>query len=197
MIHAASPEVLPNAVRSSPVASGVPAGGAAVSNREPGGFSGGCVGSLILSGLCLIAAFSTPGYLIGAIAFGAYGYHLYTGGRDFTGEMADGRRRARAWIGWSVFALVAISIGVSYPAAFVIAVPAALYAMYLFAGGRDVTREAYDGTPRSVVWLYYAIISVVGLIVGFSHPGGFLVAIAAGGYSFYVYQGGRWILWIW
>jgi hypothetical protein len=162
-----------------------------------GGFTAPCVVCLVLAGLCLVGAFSSPALLLGAAAFGGYAYYLYRGGRDFSGETADGRTRARAWIAWAVIAVVAAAVGFSLPLAFLVALLAAGYAVYLFSGGRDIVRQGHDGRQRSAVWLYYAAIATGAGVIGFAHPGSFLVALAAGAYSTYLYRGGRWVLWIW
>jgi hypothetical protein len=151
----------------------------------------------ILAALCVIAAFSSPGMLVAAVAFGGYGYHLYNGGRELIGKMADGRTRARAWIVWALIAAIAVSAGFSSPACFVIALGAAGYAFHLFRGGRDLVRERNDGTTRSAIWLYYAVIALIAAALGLKHPATLVVVLPAGAYSVYLFRGGRWVLWIW
>jgi hypothetical protein len=50
---------------------------------------------------------------------------------------------------------------------------------------------------RSYVFIYWAIIAIICLVVGvMTAPWLILVAIGAGAYSFYIYRGGRWVFWI-
>jgi hypothetical protein len=52
--------------------------------------------------------------------------------------------------------------------------------------------------PRhSKAWFYYAIIAMLSVIAGFSHPAMFLFAIACALYSRYIFRGGSIVLWIW
>ena len=50
---------------------------------------------------------------------------------------------------------------------------------------------------RSIAWIYYALLALVGVIAGFQAPAAFLVALACGAYSAYLFRGGRFVLWIW
>jgi hypothetical protein len=150
-----------------------------------------------LASLCLIAAFSSPGALVGVAVFGGYAYYLYSGGRDISGQMPDGTARARTWLIWAFVATCAAIGGFSEPIAFLVALPAGLYAAYLFRGGRDMIRSGHDGTRRSAAWLYYLLIALVAAGLGLSHPAVFVIALGAGAYSLYLYRGGRWVLWIW
>ncbi len=151
----------------------------------------------ILAILCLIASFSKPESLLGVALFGGYAVHLYRGGRDFTGVMADGRSRTRAWLAWASIGCVALIVGFTWAPALAIAAAAAGYSAYLFTGGRDMTRESSTGVRRSVVWLYYAAIAVLATILGFTYAPSFVAAAVAATYSIYLYRGGRWVLWIW
>ena len=160
--------------------------------RTPGW--GWCAG---IAGFSLFAAFSEPVSLVYAVIAGGYGYHLYNGGRDFTGYMADGRRRSRAWLIWAAIALTMLIAGFTYPACLLVALVTGGYAAYLFSGGRDVTREAGDGSGRSIAWMYYAAITCVAAVIGFSAPIVFVVAAVTGMYTVYLFQGGRWVLWFW
>jgi hypothetical protein len=53
------------------------------------------------------------------------------------------------------------------------------------------------GQRRSAAWIYYAVIAVGALILGFQHPAFLLVAIIAGLYSTYLFRGGRFVIWFW
>ena len=53
------------------------------------------------------------------------------------------------------------------------------------------------GQRRSAAWIYYALIAVGALILGFQHPAFVLVAILAGLYSTYLFRGGRFVIWFW
>lgn len=53
------------------------------------------------------------------------------------------------------------------------------------------------GHRRSAAWIYYALIAVGALILGFHHPVFLLVAILAGLYSTYLFRGGRFVVWFW
>jgi hypothetical protein len=152
---------------------------------------------IILAILSLIASFSKPESLLGVALFGGYAFHLYRGGRDFTGVMADGRSRSRAWLAWASIGGVALIAGFTWAPALAVAAAAGGYAAYLFTGGRDMTRESSTGMQRSVVWLYYATIAVLATIFGFTYAPSFIAATVAATYSVYLYRGGRWVLWIW
>ena len=122
---------------------------------------------------------------------------LSAGQYVYMGVAADRPARTRAWVAWAIIAGLAAIVGFSSPLAFLLAVPAGAYAVHLFGGGRDVIRQGHDGTRRSAIWLYWAAIAAVAFIVGFAHPAGFLIALAAGAYTTYLYRGGRWVFWIW
>lgn len=162
-----------------------------------GGFTQPCVVSLLLAGFALLSSFSNPLSLIAVLVFGGYALYLYSGGRDISGVMPDGSPRARAWLAWAAVALITFLSGFTQPVAFLVALGTGAYAAYLFAGGRDVTREGIDGTTRSVAWLYWAGITVFFALFGFSHPAGLAIAAVTGLYSTYLFRGGRWVLWIW
>lgn len=53
------------------------------------------------------------------------------------------------------------------------------------------------GQRRSAAWIYYALIALGGLILGFQHPAFLLVAAIAGLYSTYLFRGGRFVIWFW
>jgi hypothetical protein len=152
---------------------------------------------IVLAGVFLIASFSQPTCLLAVMFFGAYAYYLYRGGRDFTADMGEGRVRARAWLIWGGIGTVALITGFTWTPALLIAGVAGGYAIYLFTGGRDVTRESKHGIKRSAVWLYYFGIAVLATCLGFTHPASFVVAAVAAAYSAYLYRGGRWVFWIW
>ena len=58
-----------------------------------------------------------------------------------------------------------------------------------------------DITPhtrrRSKAWIYYALLAICAVIVGFSQPTTFLVAIGCALYSRYIYRGGSIVVWLW
>jgi hypothetical protein len=56
---------------------------------------------------------------------------------------------------------------------------------------------ARGGRKRSRAWVYYAIIAVLGVVAAFSHPVTLLVTLIAGLYAYYLYQGGRVVIWFW
>ena len=58
-------------------------------------------------------------------------------------------------------------------------------------------RRTADGRRRSVAWIYYALIALALVVAGFSAPVSFLLALAIGAYSVYLFRGGRFVLWIW
>jgi hypothetical protein len=50
---------------------------------------------------------------------------------------------------------------------------------------------------RSKAWVYYAVIAVGCFLGGFAHPIGFLGALLAGAYAYYLHQGGTVVIWFW
>ena len=50
---------------------------------------------------------------------------------------------------------------------------------------------------RSKAWIYYALIALLAVSAGFSHPAMFLVAIASALYSRYIHRGGAVVIWLW
>lgn len=66
-------------------------------------------------------------------------------------------------------------------------------------GPRGSLRSTADGRRRSVAWVYYAVLSVIGFFLAITTgtPGVLLPAILAGLYSVYLFRGGRFVLWIW
>jgi hypothetical protein len=52
---------------------------------------------------------------------------------------------------------------------------------------------------RSVAWIYYTILAVLGLIfaVSKSQPGGLLISALCAAYATYLFRGGRFVIWIW
>jgi hypothetical protein len=48
-----------------------------------------------------------------------------------------------------------------------------------------------------VAWIYYALIAIGALILGFQHPVFLLAAIIAGLYSTYLFRGGSFVIWFW
>lgn len=60
-------------------------------------------------------------------------------------------------------------------------------------------RTTADGRRRSVAWIYYAVLSVLALIVGVSSAGFAMVlgALLLAAYAVYLFRGGRFVLWVW
>lgn len=58
-------------------------------------------------------------------------------------------------------------------------------------------RTTADGRRRSLAWVYYSIITTLLVIGGFVAPVLFLCAVPAGLYAYYLFRGGRFVLWIW
>jgi hypothetical protein len=59
-------------------------------------------------------------------------------------------------------------------------------------------RQTADGHRRSVAWVYYAIITALLVVAGFSGVISALpCALATAAYSQYLFRGGRFVLWIW
>ena len=59
-------------------------------------------------------------------------------------------------------------------------------------------RTTAQGRKRSVAWVYYMIITVLLIIVAVSTSAGALGGAAITGlYSFYLFRGGRFVLWLW
>jgi hypothetical protein len=53
-------------------------------------------------------------------------------------------------------------------------------------------------TARSKAWVYYAILAILSLISVFTgHAVGLVGVLLFGGYSTYIYRGGRIIFWFW
>lgn len=53
------------------------------------------------------------------------------------------------------------------------------------------------GRKRSIVWLYWAVITVLLVVGGVSHPLSLLLAVGTGFYTRYLYRGGSFVFWIW
>ncbi len=59
-------------------------------------------------------------------------------------------------------------------------------------------RRTPDGRKRSVAWIYYSIITIVLLAGGFAGiAAGFAFALVTAAYTYYLFRGGRFVLWIW
>ncbi|HEY5178826.1 MAG TPA: hypothetical protein VIJ07_03470 [Dermatophilaceae bacterium] len=58
---------------------------------------------------------------------------------------------------------------------------------------------AASGRRRSVAWVYYAIIAILGVVIAFStgQMGMLLLALLGAAYSTYIFRGGRIVVWIW
>jgi hypothetical protein len=50
---------------------------------------------------------------------------------------------------------------------------------------------------RSIAWVYYAILALVGVFASFTAPGVLVLTLACAAYSAYLFRGGRFVLWIW
>lgn len=50
---------------------------------------------------------------------------------------------------------------------------------------------------RSVAWIYYAVLTILAVIAGFSKPEAFLAVVPLGAYSRYLYRGGSVVIWFW
>jgi hypothetical protein len=90
----------------------------------------------LFAGLCLYGSFTNPAMLIGVAVFGAYTYHLYSGGREFLRECRDGTSRSIAWVYWAAITAGAIALGFRQPSAWLVALGTGAYTIYLFRGGR-------------------------------------------------------------
>ena len=57
----------------------------------------------------------------------------------------------------------------------------------------------HPGRRRSVAWVYYTILAVLGPIFTISqgHPSGLVVTALCGAYATYLFRGGRFVIWIW
>ena len=56
-----------------------------------------------------------------------------------------------------------------------------------------------SGRRRSVAWVYYAIIAILGVVSAFStgQTGILPPALLCAAYSTYIFRGGRFVVWIW
>lgn len=57
--------------------------------------------------------------------------------------------------------------------------------------------HATTARKRSIVWIYWAAITALLVVSGFTHPMGFLTAVATGLYTRYLYRGGSLVFWVW
>jgi hypothetical protein len=63
---------------------------------------------------------------------------------------------------------------------------------------QGVVTPQHRGRRRSKAWIYYAILAVCSLITVFTgKPIGLLGTLLCGAYSYYIYQGGRIVIWFW
>jgi hypothetical protein len=92
----------------------------------------------ILSGMSLLAAFSTPWSLLWGIPFGVYAFYLHQGGSVILWSSLKPRVRSRAWIYYSIIAIGGLIAAFSHPITLLVAVIAGAYATYLYRGGRWV-----------------------------------------------------------
>jgi hypothetical protein len=59
---------------------------------------------------------------------------------------------------------------------------------------RPVTRRR----RRSIAWLYYLFFAIVGVLAApSSHGSTLLLTALAGPYSYYLFRGGRFVVWFW
>lgn len=63
---------------------------------------------------------------------------------------------------------------------------------------RGVVTPQGRGRRRSKAWVYYAILAVFSLLTVFTgKPIGLVGTLLCGAYSYYIYQGGRIVIWFW
>jgi hypothetical protein len=65
------------------------------------------------------------------------------------------------------------------------------YAYYLYNGGRDITAVAADGNARARAWLVWGAVAGLAFVTGLTWAPALLVAVGAGGYAAYLFNGGR------
>ena len=61
-------------------------------------------------------------------------------------------------------------------------------------------RRTSDGRPRSLAWVFYAILSGLGALALLSHPtepGLWVLVALLALYTRYLYRGGRWVVFFW
>jgi hypothetical protein len=56
-------------------------------------------------------------------------------------------------------------------------------------------RRTADGRPRSVAWVFYGLIAILGLVLAVHEPRLLLGTLMAGAYSVYLFRGGRFVIW--
>jgi hypothetical protein len=64
------------------------------------------------------------------------------------------------------------------------------------AVSRGSVRRTADGRSRSVAWVFYGLIAIIGLVISPSHHHFLLGALISGSYAAYLFRGGRFVLWI-
>jgi hypothetical protein len=63
---------------------------------------------------------------------------------------------------------------------------------------RGITTDYRLGRVRSRAWIYYLILAICSLVAVFAgKPIGLLGTLLFGAYSYYLYQGGRVVIWFW
>lgn len=96
------------------------------------------VGYSIFAVLTLIAAFSTPWYIVLTLAFGAYAVYLQQGGEIILWGSLRPRVRSRAWAYYAVIAVFGVIVAFSHPITLLVTLVAGIYSVYLYRGGRWV-----------------------------------------------------------
>jgi hypothetical protein len=62
----------------------------------------------------------------------------------------------------------------------------------------EETQQNRPTRRRSIAWVYYAILAIAGIWIGFSaHIAALLPGVLCALYSAYLFRGGRFVLWIW
>jgi hypothetical protein len=107
------------------------------------------------------------------------------------------RRRKYAMICYGILCGVSVIEAFSTPVSLVWAAALGGYTFYLYRGGRFILWSSLKPRKRSRAWIYYAVIAITGLVLGFVHPAFLVVTVIAGAYAIYLYRGGRWVIWIW
>jgi hypothetical protein len=63
---------------------------------------------------------------------------------------------------------------------------------------RGITAHYGQSRARSKAWIYYLILAICSLLAVFAgKPVGLLGTLLFGAYSYYLYQGGRVVIWFW
>jgi len=63
---------------------------------------------------------------------------------------------------------------------------------------RGITTQYGPSRARSKAWIYYLILAICSLLAAFAgKPIGLLGTLLFGAYAYYLYQGGRVVIWFW